>query len=382
MPFSFELQYTSGAARAGRIQTDHGAITTPVFMPVGTQAAVKAVTPDMLKAAGVQIILGNTYHLVLRPGSETVQRSGGLHAFMGWDRPILTDSGGFQVMSLSRLRKISDRGITFRSHIDGSVHFFSPESAIRDQALLGADIIMSFDYCTGYPCDRAEAERAVALTTKWAREGRDVYGARFEMYGYERVIFGIVQGSTYPDLRERSVNEIQELDFPGYAIGALAVGEGRETTWEITRQVTDELPSDRPRYLMGMGTPVDLVEGVAHGVDMFDCVMPTRNARNGTVFTRNGKMNMRNAVYANDFRPLDEECECATCRNFTRAYVRHLFQAGEMLGPTLATQHSLYYYCHLMGEMNEAIRDDRFATWRGQFLECYPSDASGKARSA
>jgi len=382
MPFSFELQHTSGVARAGRIRTDHGEITTPVFMPVGTQAAVKAVTPDMLKAAGAQIILGNTYHLVLRPGSDTVKQAGGLHSFMAWDRPILTDSGGFQVLSLSDLRKVSDQGITFRSHIDGSLHFFSPESAIRDQAAIGADIIMSFDYCTDYPCDRAEAERAVALTTKWAREGRDVYGSRFELDGYERVVFGIVQGSTYPDLRERSMNEILELDFPGYAIGALAVGEDRETTWDITTQVTDGLPSDRPRYLMGMGTPVDLVEGVARGVDMFDCVMPTRNARNGTVFTRNGKMNMRNAVHANDYRPLDEECGCATCRNFTRAYLRHLFRAGEMLGPTLATQHSLYYYCHLMGEMSEAIREDRFESWRGEFLERYTSDASGDAQSA
>jgi queuine tRNA-ribosyltransferase len=357
-------------------------VETPVFMPVGTQAAVKALSPENLEATGAQIVLANAYHLVLRPGTEVVAQAGGLHRFMAWSRPILTDSGGFQVLSLADLRKISDDGITFRSHIDGSLHRFTPERVIEDQAALGADIIMSFDYCTDYPCDRSEAERAVRLTGDWARRGSRVYGTRFEMNGYERVVFAIVQGSTYPDLRVRSANELLELDFPGYAIGALSVGEDRRVTWEIAQTVADKLPSDRPRYLMGMGTPLDLVNGVARGIDMFDCVMPTRNARNGTVFTHYGKMVLKNSVYARDFSPLDETCQCYTCRHFSRAYVRHLFLSGEMLGPTLATYHSLHFYSDLMREMREAIAANRFSKWRAEFVEQYESGAAHSARSA
>jgi queuine tRNA-ribosyltransferase len=379
MPIRFELEHTHDSARAGRLFTDHGDVETPVFMPVGTQAAVKAVSPEMLRDAGARIVLANTYHLVLRPGAELVAEAGGLHRFMGWDGPILTDSGGFQVLSLSDLRKVSDEGITFRSHIDGALHLFTPESAIRDQALLGADLIMSFDYCTSAPCERNEAERAVELTTDWAQRGAQVFGTRFEQGGYERILFGIVQGSTYTDLRDRSLEELLAIDFPGYAIGGLSVGEDREQTRDVAAHVAEGLPADKPRYLMGMGTPIDLMEGVARGIDMFDCVMPTRNARNGTVFTRRGRMVLKNAKYTKDFGPIDESCGCYACRQFTRAYLRHLFQAGEMLGPTLATQHSLYFYAEVMRDMRRAILADGFADWRKTFTDTYNSGAGDDA---
>jgi queuine tRNA-ribosyltransferase len=382
MSISFELAGTSAGARAGVLRTDHGAVSTPVFMPVGTQAAVKGLSPKSLEETGAQILLANTYHLVLRPGTEIIAQAGGLHGFMSWNKPILTDSGGFQVLSLADLRRISDEGITFRSHIDGSLHLFTPESVVEAQARLGADIVMSFDYCTDFPCDRGEAERAVTLTSDWSRRGAGVYGTRFDMNGYERVVFGIVQGSVYPDLRRRSADDLMETDFPGYAIGALAVGEERSVTWDITELVIDLLPEDRPRYVMGMGTPLDLVDGVSRGIDMFDCVMPTRNARNGTVFTRRGRLVLKNAAYARDFSPIDEECECHTCRNFSRAYLRHLFMAGEMLGPTLATYHSLYFYHELMRGMREAILGGRFSDWRQDFIRRYESGAVGSAKSA
>ncbi|UCG51111.1 MAG: tRNA guanosine(34) transglycosylase Tgt [Candidatus Latescibacterota bacterium] len=375
MPFSFKVNKTSDKARAGLLCTDHGEVRTPVFMPVGTQAAVKAATPENLENIGAQIILANTYHLVLRPGSDLIENLGGLHAFMSWNKPILTDSGGFQVLSLSDLRKITDEGITFRSHIDGSLYLFTPESAVEDQAKLGGDIIMSFDYCTGYPCDYDEAERAVDLTTRWAKRGIDVFGPRFERNGYERVLFGIVQGSTYPDLRDKSLNELLDIGFPGYAIGGLSVGEEHPQTWDLAEQVADRLPADRPRYLMGMGTPLDLVDGVSRGIDMFDCVMPTRNARNGTVFTKTGKLVLKNAVHTSDSAPIDEGCGCYTCRNFSRAYLRHLFQAGEMLGPTLATYHSLYYYCDLMRQIRHVIARDDFRKWREEFNTVYSTGA-------
>jgi queuine tRNA-ribosyltransferase len=380
MAISFELQRTSGKARAGVLHTGHGDVRTPVFMPVGTQGAVKALTPSMLEEIGAQIILANTYHLVLRPGSKTVAELGGLHRFMSWDRPILTDSGGFQIMSLADLRKVTSEGISFRSHIDGALHLFTPESAIEDQAALGADIIMAFDYCTGYPCDRAEAERAVALTTDWAARSASVYGTRFEMNGYERAIFGIVQGSTYPDLRERSRREILGIDFPGYAIGGLSVGEDRESTWEIAELAAEGLPPERPRYLMGMGSPLDLVEGVSRGVDMFDCVMPTRNARNGTVFTRYGKLVLKNSVHTRASGPIDEGCACYTCRHFSRAYLRHLFNSGEILGPVLATLHSLHYYIELTREMRSAVERDEFSRWRAGFTDQFRSGAPDGAQ--
>jgi queuine tRNA-ribosyltransferase len=382
MPFGFRLECTSGGARAGRISTDHGAIRTPVFMPVGTQASVKATTPEKLaEQIGAQIILGNAYHLFLRPGVESIERAGGLHRFMGWEGPILTDSGGYQVYSLADLRRIDDDGITFRSHVDGSLHLFTPEVVIEAEAKIGADIIMSFDYCAPFPCERDEAERAVKLTTEWAKRGLEPFGARFERNGYERVIFGIVQGSCFTDLRRRSMSELLELDFPGYAIGGLSVGEKKEQMWELTELVSDELPVDRPRYLMGVGTPLDLVDGVARGVDMFDCVLPTRNARNGTVFTRKGMMVLKNSAFADDFSPIDEECRCDTCRHHSRAYLRHLFAAGEILGPVLATHHSLYFYCDLMRKMRAAIEADQFESWRSGFVEQYTSGEHRIAKS-
>lgn len=380
MPFSFTLENTSAGARAGTITTDHGDVRTPVFMPVGTQATVKSMLPSALHDIGAQIILGNAYHLFLRPGVDLVEKAGGLHRFMGWDAPILTDSGGYQVFSLANMRTIASDGVTFRSHIDGALHSFTPETMIEAQARIGADIIMSFDYCTRLPCERAEAERAVELTSDWARRGRAVFGERFSRKGHEQVLFGIVQGSNFADLRRRSRDEILGLDFPGYAIGGLSVGESKEETWDLTELVTEDIPVDRPRYLMGVGTPLDLVDGVARGVDMYDCVLPTRNARNGTVFTRNGKMVLRNARYADDLRPIDEECECVACRDFTRAYIRHLFVVGEILGPVLATHHSLYFYCDTMREMRGAIERDAFESWRRSFVDRYT--AAGQAEES
>jgi queuine tRNA-ribosyltransferase len=382
MPITFELDTTSDASRAGTLRTDHGDIKTPVFMPVGTQAAVKAASPQVLHDIGAQIILANAYHLALRPGVGLLEDAGGLHRFMSWNKPILTDSGGFQVLSLADLREISDEGITFRSHIDGSLHLFTPEGMIETQARIGADILMSFDYCIAHPCERAEAERAVTLTSDWARRGSRVFGTRFEYNGYERVVFGIVQGATYPDLRRRSAADIVDMDFPGYALGGLSVGEEKNQTWDIVEQTTGQLPIDRPRYLMGLGTPVDLVEGVSRGVDLFDCVLPTRNARNGTVFSRHGKLVLKNSAFARDLSPIDEKCNCQTCRNYTRAYLRHLFMAGEILGPILATHHSLFFYCELMREMRSSIERGEFTSWRNGFTARYGMDEMNGAKSA
>jgi queuine tRNA-ribosyltransferase len=340
-------------------------------MPVGTQASVKAASPETLEKIGAQIILANAYHLYLRPGDQIVADAGGLHRFMAWPKPILTDSGGYQVFSLADLRKISNGGVTFQSHIDGSQHLFTPEKVIEIQAKIGADIIMSFDYCTSFPCDAAEAEKAVSLTTKWTKRGADVFGTRFDKNGYEQVIFAIVQGSVYERLRRRSRDELLEMDFPGYALGGLSVGEEKNQTWDMASCVTEGLPAGKPRYLMGVGTPPDLIEGVARGIDMFDCVLPTRNARNGTVFTRDGKLVLKNSTHARDFSPLDPDCGCYTCRNFTRSYMRHLFIAGEIMGPFLATCHSLYFYCDLMGEMRRSITENDFPGWRRRFVERY-----------
>jgi queuine tRNA-ribosyltransferase len=374
MPFGFRLECTSDGARAGTITTDHGAIRTPVYMPVGTQGSVKGVTPEKLShPIGAQIILGNAYHLILRPGVSLIEAAGGLHRFMGWSGPILTDSGGYQVYSLADLRKIGEGGIEFRSHIDGALYVFTPQSVIEAQARIGADIVMSLDYCAPFPCERAEAERAVQLTTKWAKEGLERGGALFDRNGYEQAVFGIVQGSCFADLRRRSTAELSQLGFPGYAIGGLSVGEAKGQMWDIAGLVAEELPVDKPRYLMGVGTPLDLVDGVSRGVDMFDCVLPTRNARNGTVFTRRGKLVLRNAAFTRDFSPIDEECGCDACRHHSRAYLRHLFLTGEILGPVLATQHSLYFYCELMRQMRAAIEADRFDSWRGEFVGQYTS---------
>jgi queuine tRNA-ribosyltransferase len=380
MPFAFHLEARSERARAGRVVTDHGEFPTPVFMPVGTQATVKGVTNDDIAATGARILLGNTYHLCMRPGVELIERAGGLHRFMGWDGAILTDSGGYQVFSLASLRRLGDDGVRFRSHVDGSLHMFTPESVMAAQARIGADILMSFDYFGGIPCPRPDAEHSVALTTAWARRGRDVNGARFNKNGWEQVVFGIVQGAEFEDLRRRSAAELVDLDFPGYAIGGLAVGEDKDLTRDITELAASLLPEEKPRYLMGMGTPLDLVEAVARGVDMFDCVLPTRNGRTGTVFTRDGRVVLKNAVNQDDFTPLDAECNCATCRSHTRAYLRHLFIAGEMLGPMLATRHNLHFFADVMREARRSIVDGTFATWRAAFVDRYSRGEAARVR--
>jgi queuine tRNA-ribosyltransferase len=349
-------------------------------MPVGTQATVKGTTIDGILDTGARILLGNTYHLCMRPGVDLIDRAGGLHRFMGWEGAILTDSGGYQVFSLANLRRLGDDGVRFRSHVDGSLHMFTPESVMTAQARIGADILMSFDYFGGIPCPRPDAERSVALTTAWARRGRAVNGARFNRSGWEQVVFGIVQGAEYEDLRRRSAQEIMELDFPGYAIGGLAVGEDKQLTRDIIELCTAMLPADRPRYLMGMGTPLDLVEGIARGVDMYDCVLPTRNGRTGTVFTRDGRVVLKNAAHVDDFAPIDAQCACSTCRRHTRAYLRHLFMVGEMLGPMLATQHNLHFFADVMREARSSIVEGKFESWRVAFVDRYARGEAARVR--
>jgi queuine tRNA-ribosyltransferase len=355
-------------ARAGRIETPRGTVPTPIFMPVGTCASVKTLTPADLRTIGASIILGNTYHLYLRPGHKRVKDLGGLHDFMAWDGLILTDSGGFQVFSLADLNKISENGVRFQSHLDGSYHMLSPELATEIQLDLGADIVMAFDECTPWPVEAQAARSAVDRTTRWAKRCRARWAETPESERHGRAQFGIIQGSTERELRRRSAEELLALDFPGYAIGGLAVGEPKPAMWDTLEYTAPLLPRERPRYLMGVGYPDDIVEAVSRGVDMFDCVLPTRNARNGTTFTRNGKLVVKNRTYAEDLRPLDEDCSCEVCRTFSRAYIRHLFQAGELLGPRLATFHSLTFYVGMMGEMRQAILDGTFGTWRAEFL--------------
>lgn len=375
MPFGFTL-LSGGAAgpRLGRIETDHGAVDTPAFMPVGTQGTVKGLSSSDLGEIGAAIVLANTYHLFLRPGEGLVEELGGLHRFMAWPRPILTDSGGYQVLSLAGLRRVTDEGVTFRSHLDGSTRRLTPEKAVAVQLALGSDIMMVLDECTSWPCERRAAERAVARTTLWARRSA-AEGTRIVRGGYERALFGIVQGSFYPELRERSAAELVAIGFPGYAIGGLSVGEPKRETFRILGTTAPLLPERSPRYLMGVGTPEDIVEAVARGVDLFDCVLPTRNARNGSVFTSGGKLVVRNAAFARDDRPLDPACGCAVCRTYSRAYLRHLFNAGEMLGPRLATYHSVHFYLHLLADMRQAIRESRFPRWRERFYETYARTA-------
>jgi len=372
LPFSFVLENVDGSgARAGRIITDHGEIETPAFMPVGTQGTVKTLSSRDLREIGYRMILSNTYHLYLRPGVEVLEEAGGLHKFMSWDGAILTDSGGYQVFSLSDLTKISDEGVEFRSHLDGSRHILTPERVVDLQLGIGPDIMMVLDQCTSYPCDRPTAQEAVERTTKWAERSIRQYGARITRSGYERVLFGIIQGSVYKDSRERSARGLMELDFPGYAVGGLSVGEPKGEMLEVLEHTTSILPEDKPRYLMGVGFPTDIIEAVERGVDIFDCVMPTRNARNGTVFTSRGKVVLKNSTYTRDFSPIDEDCDCEVCRNYSRAYLRHLFNAGELLAPRLATYHSLYFYLHLMEQMRQVIREGTFLEWKEMFLAKY-----------
>ena len=373
--FRFELvaQDAATGARAGVLHTPHGAVETPVFMPVGTQATVKTLDQQDLAAAQAQIVLGNAYHLYLRPGHQLIDRLGGLHAFMNWPKPILTDSGGFQVFSLSDRNEVVADGVRFQSHLDGSHHFFTPEKVMEIEHGLGADIIMAFDECTPYPCEHSYAQESMQRTLRWAERclsrHRELTAER--VHRPPQALFGIVQGSVYPDLRRDCAQALVQFDLPGYAIGGLAVGEPREDLFAVVRQTTTYLPTEKPRYLMGVGLPHDLVEAVAAGVDMFDCVVPTRNARNATAFTRRGRLRLKNAGHAEDPQPLDADCACATCRHYSRAYLRHLFQTNEVLGPRLATFHNIFFFQQLMREMRDAIIGGHFADWQEEFLALY-----------
>ncbi|MGQ9682571.1 MAG: tRNA guanosine(34) transglycosylase Tgt [Anaerolineae bacterium] len=366
MAFQYQLLHNdlSTRARLGRMLTAHGPVDTPVFAPVGTQATVKTLTPAEIEEAGATLVLANTYHLYLRPGAGVVQRLGGLHRFMGWERPILTDSGGFQVFSLEGLRRVDDDGVTFRSHIDGSEHRLTPEKAIEIQEQLGADIVMAFDQCAE-PLDRAGAEVAMRRTHAWADRCLAAHRRA------DQALFGIVQGGAFADLRTESAYVLSEMPFAGMAIGGLAVGEPKEVTWAMVDVTVPCLPATRPRYLMGVGSPEDLMEGVARGIDVFDSVLPTRLARNGAVFTRRGRLNLRNARFAEDAAPIEEHCGCYTCRHFSRAYLRHLLMAGEVLGLVLNSIHNVAFLTGLMSEVRAAIAEDRFSALRDQFLSSY-----------
>jgi queuine tRNA-ribosyltransferase len=365
MAVSFEILFESkeNAARVGRLTTPHGEIETPVFMPVGTQATVKALTPEELQDLGVSMILANTYHLYLRPGHEVIAGFNGLHNFMHWDRPILTDSGGFQVFSLAKLRKITDEGVTFQSHIDGSKHVLTPERAVEVQEALGADIIMCLDECTPYPSSREYARSSLELTTDWAKRCKKTKQSD------RSVLFGIVQGGMYKDLRVESAERLSEIGFPGYAIGGLSVGEPRELMNEIASHTLPLLPQECPRYVMGVGKPQNLIDLVAMGADMFDCVLPTRNARNGQLFTRNGTINIRNACYASDHEPIEAGCTCYTCQNYSRSYLRHLYMAREILAYRLNTIHNIHFFMKLMKEIRSAVREGTLDKLRKEYCE-------------
>ena len=367
----FDLLATDGLARRGRLTTGHGVIDTPAFMPVGTRAAVKSLSPDDLRAAGAQIVLGNTFHLLVRPGPDLIRELGGLHRFMGWDGPILTDSGGFQVFSLARLRTMTEEGVEFRAPADGSAHRLSPERAIEVQHALGADVIHPLDECLGYPATRTDTERSLGLTLRWARRSLAAHRAR----GGAAALFGIVQGGFHEDLRARAVAETVALGFDGYAIGGMAVGEPKPLMRELTEVVARALPADRPRYLMGVGKPEDLVEAVARGVDMFDCVLPTRNARNGQAVTPDGSLTLKQARWTRDPAPLQADCACLACRSFSRAYLRHLFMSEELLVYRLLSLHNLYFFLGLMAAMRAAIAAGAFESFRTRFLARYAVSA-------
>jgi queuine tRNA-ribosyltransferase len=362
--FRFELQATDGKARSGVIHTPRGEIRTPAFMPVGTAATVKAMLPDSVRETGADIILGNTYHLMLRPGAERVARLGGLHRFSGWSRPILTDSGGFQVMSLSKLRKITEEGVRFRSHIDGSEQFLSPERAMEVQRLLGSDIQMVLDECPALPASEVAIEKSLALSMRWAVRSKAAFG---EQPGH--ACFGIVQGGTFTHLRQRSIEQLQAIGFDGYAVGGLAVGESQAEMFDTLDGVMPHMPSDRPRYLMGVGKPSDIVGAVLRGIDMFDCVLPTRSGRNGQAFTREGALNLKNARFAEDQSPLDPTCPCPACRQFSRAYLHHVVKAGEIIAAMLLTWHNLTFYQQVMAGLRQAIDAGRVEAWAAGFIQ-------------
>ncbi len=356
-------------ARAGKITTDHGVIETPIFMPVGTVGTVKAVNQRTLKQdIDPPIILGNTYHLYLRPGMEVMQKAGGLHKFMNWDRALLTDSGGFQVFSLAELRKLRADGVEFRSHLDGSKHLFTPAKVIEIERQIGADIIMPLDECTPYPCDYDYAKKSKDLTSSWGILNKEAFENSKPLYGHKQHLFGIVQGSVYKDLREESAKDLMNIDFDGYSIGGLAVGEPAESMYDIVDFTTDILPTDKPRYLMGVGRPENILEAIERGVDMFDCVMPTRNARNAYLFTSKGIVTIKNAIYKDDFSSLDENCDCYTCKNYSKAYLRHLFHAKEILAYELGTIHNLRFYLNLVKEARKQILNDTFTDWKNKII--------------
>ena len=374
MNFKYELikECKQSGARLGKLHTPHGIINTPIFMPVGTQGTVKSIIPEELKEMNAEIILSNTYHLFLRPGHELVEKAGGLHKFMNWDRPILTDSGGFQVFSLGDLRKITEEGVEFRSHIDGSKKFLSPEKAIEVQNSLGSDIMMAFDECAPYPADRDYVKKSLERTTRWLKRCNDAHKNKDK-----QALFGIVQGGMYKDLRELSAAQVTEIDLPGYAVGGLSVGEPKDLMYEVLEYTVPLLPKDKPRYLMGVGSPDCLFEGILRGIDMFDCVLPTRIARNGTAMTSKGKVVIKNAKYFDDFSPLDEDCDCYTCKNYSKAYLRHLYKSGEILSARLLSYHNLYFLINLMKNIRKAIEEDRFLDYKKEFFSKYNSVNEG-----
>ncbi|MFA5345097.1 MAG: tRNA guanosine(34) transglycosylase Tgt [Candidatus Omnitrophota bacterium] len=370
----FELikQDKNSGARLGKITTEHGVINTPVFMPVGTHATIKGLYPKDVVDAGAEIMLSNTYHLFLRPGMEIIRKSGGLHKFMAWDRPILTDSGGYQVFSLALLRKLSDKGVEFQSHIDGFKHFLTPEDVIDIQQVLGSDIMMPLDECVHYPCTKDQAEVAMQRTLNWAKRSfKHKNEHKKHSPAKKQFLFGIVQGATYEDLRSECARELTDIDFDGFSIGGVSVGEPSDLIYNILDYTAKLLPQDKPRYAMGIGYPQDIIEAVQRGVDMFDCVVPTRYGRNGTAFTSTGKIVIKNAPFAEDFRPLDDKCGCYCCRNFSRAYLRHLFNAQEMLGLTLLSLHNVYFFLDLMRKIRKAIADNSFGEFKREFLGNY-----------
>ncbi len=371
----FTITHTDGLARRASLVTGHGVVQTPIFMPVGTQGSVKALAPDDLTAAGAQIILGNTYHLYLRPGDDLLARHGGLHHFANWTKPILTDSGGFQVFSLKDIRKLSEDGVEFRSHIDGSKHFFSPEKVMSIQNNIGSDIMMVLDECVGYGADYDYTAKSLELTTRWAKRCR----AAHPKHKNGQLLFGITQGGFFKDLRERSLEQLTPIDFDGFAIGGLSVGESIPEMYDMLAHIAPMLPADRPRYLMGVGTPMDILTGIENGVDMFDCVLPTRNARNGTLYTSRGKVNIRRAEYREDDSPLDPDCGCYTCRTFSRAYLRHLYVAQELLSYRLNSLHNITFFLDLAAKARKAIEEGRFAKLKAHYMEVFTPGATEAA---
>lgn len=370
---SFELLKKSShcSARFGKLHTAHGIINTPVFMPVGTQGSVKTISNEELYGSGADIILSNSYHIYLRPGTDIIEAAGGINKFIGWDKPMLTDSGGFQIFSLATLRRINSEGAEFQSHIDGSKHFFTPEKSIEVQRKIGADIIMAFDECAPYPCTHEYSQRSMRLSIEWAKRCKKHFDVYKPIYGKEQLLFGIIQGSVYPDLRKESTERTVDIDFPGYAIGGLSVGEPKEEMISVLDTVTPLMPQDKPRYLMGVGMPEDLWEAVERGIDMFDCVLPTRNGRNGQAFTSRGKVNIKNAPYIKDFTPLDEECSCPTCKGYTKAYLNHLFRSQEILALRLLSLHNIYFMVKLASIIRKSIELDNFPEAKKNFFSKY-----------